>query len=447
MANVQDKYRSKLVTPQEAVKVVKSYDMVQYNSYNGVPPNLDQALAARRDELQGVVINTSIAMYPLFTITSDPSQEHFIYDSWHASAADRKLAEAGNFFYVPFLYYEMPLFFERESLMDVTMLQVSPMDELGYFNLGPSVGHAKCVLDTARTVIVEVNQRMPVVCGESGHQVHIDEVDLVVEGDNQPLFEIPVKEAGEVDRKVAGLVMEQIEDGACLQLGIGAMPNAVGQMIADSDLQDLGVHTEMMVDAYVKMAEAGRVTGKRKVTDPGKMTFTFALGTQALYDYIDRNPVCMSRPVIETNRPDRIALNPKVIAINNAIEIDLFSQINSESSGTRHISGTGGQVDFMLGAYMSQGGKGIICMSSTFTDKKGNLVSRIRPTLSPGTIVTVPRTIAHWVITEYGAVSLKGRSTWQRAEAVVSIAHPQFRDDLIKEAQQMGIWRRTNRII
>jgi len=446
MADFKDKYKSKLVTAEEAVKVVKSHDMVQYNSYNGVPPNLDRALAARRDELQGVVINTSIAMFPLYTIKSDPSQEHFIYDSWHASAPDRKLAEAGNFFYVPFLYYEMPLFFERESIMDVAMLQVAPMDEQGYFNLGPSVGHAKNVLDVTPTVIVEVNQRMPVVCGESGHQVHIDEVDLVVEGDNQPLFEIPVKEAREVDRQVAALAMEQIEDGACLQLGIGAMPNAVGQMIADSDLKDLGVHTEMMVDAYVKMAEAGRVTGKRKVTDPGKMVFTFALGSQALYEYIDRNPLCISRPVIETNRPDRIALNPKVVAINNAIEIDLFSQINSESSGTRHISGTGGQVDFMLGAYMSQGGKGIICMSSTFTDKQGNLVSRIRPTLPPGTIVTVPRTIAHWVITEYGAVSLKGRSTWQRAEALVSIAHPKFSDDLIKEAQQMGIWRRTNRL-
>ncbi len=241
--------------------------------------------------------------------------------------------------------------------------------------------------------------------------------------------------------------MEQVEDGACLQLGIGAMPNTVGELIAGSDFQDLGVHTEMLADAHVRMAEAGRLTGARKVTDRGKMTYTFALGSQFLYDFIDRNPQCISRPVLETNRPDRIALNPKVIAINNAIEIDLFSQTNSESSGTRHISGTGGQVDFMLGAFMSEGGKGIICMSSTFTDKKGNLSLPHLPYLVTGHYRY--RAADHGPLgyhTEYGAVCLKGRSTWQRAEALVSIAHPTFRDELVQAAQKMGIWRRTNRI-
>jgi acyl-CoA hydrolase len=170
------------------------------------------------------------------------------------------------------------------------------------------------------------------------------------------------------------------------------------------------------------------------------------MGSQFLYDFIDRNPLCISRPVLEVNSPHLIARNPKVIAINNAIEIDLFSQINSESAGIRHISGTGGQVDFMLGAFMSQGGKGIICMTSTYKDKQGQVKSRIRPTLSPGTIVTVPRTIAHWVVTEFGAVNLKGRSTWQRAESLISVAHPDFREDLIREAQKMNIWRRSNRI-
>lgn len=446
MASFQDKYRSKLVTAEEAVRVVESGQMVQYNSFNGVPPVLDRALAARRDELEGVIINTSVVLFPLYTISSDPSQEHFIYDNWQASGVDRKLADAGNYYYVPTLYYEMPMIYEREKMMDVVMLQVSPMDEKGYFNFGPSVGHSKSIIDAGRRVILEVNQNMPVVCGETGHQVHIDEIDLIVEGDHQPLFTVPGKKASDVDRKIADLVMELIEDGACLQLGIGAMPNAVGEMIAQSDLKDLGVHTEMLADAHVRMAEAGRLTGACKVTDRGKITYTFALGSQFLYDYIDRNPQCISRPVIQTNRPDRIALNPKVIAINNAIEIDLFSQTNSESSGTRHISGTGGQVDFMLGAYMSEGGKGIICMSSTFTDKQGDQVSRIRPTLPPGTIVTVPRTVANWVVTEYGAVCLKGRSTWQRAEALVSIAHPRFRDELIKAAGDMGIWRRSNRI-
>ncbi len=446
MNDIQRKYRSKLITPEEAVKTVKSHDMVQYNSFNGVPPGLDRALAARKDELEGVIINTSIVLFPLYTISADPEGRHFLYDNWHASGVDRKLAQAGNFYYVPFLYYEMPIFLEREKPMDVAMLQVAPMDEQGNFNFGPSVAHAMAVINAAKTVIVEVNRNMPVVCGETGHAVNIDEVDYIVEGDNQPLFTVPPAKAAETDRKIAKLVMEQIEDGACLQLGIGAMPNMVGELIAESDLKNLGVHTEMLADAHVLMAEAGRITGMNKETDRGKMTFAFAMGSQFLYDFIDRNPLCISRPVLEVNSPHLIARNPKVIAINNAIEIDLFSQINSESAGIRHISGTGGQVDFMLGAFMSQGGKGIICMTSTYKDKQGQVKSRIRPTLSPGTIVTVPRTIAHWVVTEFGAVNLKGRSTWQRAESLISVAHPDFREDLIREAQKMNIWRRSNRI-
>ncbi|HZK43406.1 MAG TPA: acetyl-CoA hydrolase/transferase C-terminal domain-containing protein [Syntrophomonadaceae bacterium] len=438
-------YKEKLVKPEQAVLEVKSHDFVQYNSYNGIPPTLDKALSMRRDELTGVVINTSVTLYPLHTVTSDPSGEHFIYDNWHASVHDRKIADqTGNYYYVPALYYEMPITFKRKNIMDIVMVQVSPMDENGNFNFGPNTAHARDIIKSAGKVIVEVNHKFPIVLGEDV-SVHISEIDLVVEGENQDLFTIPTVKPKPTDELIAKLIMEEIEDGSCLQLGIGGLPNAVGELIADSDLKDLGVHSEMLTDGFVKMYETGRITGSNKALNRGEMVFSFAMGSQFLYDFIHQNPVCVSYPISHVNTPHMIAKNPKVVAINNSIEVDLFSQINSESSGSRQISGTGGQVDFMLGSYMSEGGKGIICMSSTYTDKEGNLISRIRPTLPEGTIVTVPRTISHYIVTEYGIIDLKGKSTWQRAELLISIAHPNFRDELVKEAQKLGIWRRTNK--
>ena len=439
-------YKEKLVTTDDAVKIVKSGDNVQYNSYNGVPPSLDMALARRRDELRGVIINTSITLSPLYTITSDPGGEHFLYDNWHATAHDRKIAQdSGNFYYVPALYYELPITLKKYRPMDMAMMQVSPMDEEGNFNFGPAVAHARDIIEAVDTVVLEVNENFPVVCGEK-NTVNISEITYVVEGENPDLFTIPLAPPQPSDKLIAQLVMEEIEDGACLQLGIGGLPNAVGELIAHSDLKDLGVHTEMLADGHVKMYETGRITGRHKVINQGKMTYAFAMGSKFLYEFIHQNPVCTSLPVLYVNSPHIIAQNPKVIAINNAIEVDLFSQINSESSGPRQISGTGGQVDFMLGSYMSEGGKGIICMSSTYTDKNGHLISRIRPTLPEGTIVTLPRAITHYIITEYGTINLKGKSTWQRAELLISIAHPHFRDDLVKDAQRLGIWRKTNKI-
>lgn len=445
MDNYQE-YKEKLCSMEEAVRVVNSGDMVQYNSYNGVPPALDRALAGRRDELEDVGINTSVSLYPLYTISSDPEGKHFIYNSWHASGYDRKLAQKGNFYYVPALYHEMPIIYTQKKMIDVVMVQVGPMDKRGYFNFGPSAAHAKVIIDNGKKNILEVNQNMPTAYGGFDEAVHISEVDMVVEGDNQPLFAIPQLKASDIDRRIANLVMNEIEDGACLQLGIGSMPNTVGELIADSDLRDLGVHTEMLADAYLKMFDSGRITGMRKEIDKGKMVYGFAMGSQELYDFIDKNPHCATCPISHINTPHILARNPKVVAINSAIEIDLFSQINSESSGTRHISGTGGQVDFMLGSFMSEGGKGIICMSSTYTNHEGRLSSRIRPTLSLGSIVTVPRTIAHYVITEYGCINLKGKSTWQRAEDLISIAHPKFQDELIRAAENMNIWRKSNKL-
>lgn len=299
----------------------------------------------------------------------------------------------------------------------------------------------------ARTVVVEVNTRSPRCLGGLDESIHISQVSRVVEGPNSQLVQLPEPQAHEADRQIARHVMALLEDGSTIQLGIGALPNIVGEMIAQSDLKDLGVHTEMLADSYVDMYAAGRITGRRKAIDRGKMVYTFAMGSQKLYDFLDDNPAAAIFPVRYTNDPAVIARNPKVVAINNAVEIDLFTQVSSESAGARQISGTGGQLDFMLGAYGSEGGKGLICINSTFRRKDGTTGSRIVPTLSAGTIVTCPRSIVHYVVTEFGCAQMKAKSTWQRTEALIQLAHPDFREPLIKDAEALGIWRRSNKIL
>ena len=249
-----------------------------------------------------------------------------------------------------------------------------------------------------------------------------------------------------VDIAVAQQIVPMIPNGACLQLGIGGMPNAVGSLIAQSDLKDLGVHTEMYVDAFVDIANAGKITGANKAIDKGRQVYAFGAGTKKLYDYLNNNPACMSAPVDYTNDVRTISQLDNFMSINNAVDLDLFGQVNAESAGVKNISGAGGQLDFVLGAYLSKGGKSFICCSSTFMDKKtGQLQSRIRPTLANGSIVTDTRANIHYLVTEYGLVNLKGLSTWQKAEAIISVAHPDFRDQLIADAEKMNIWRRSNK--
>ena len=287
---------------------------------------------------------------------------------------------------------------------------------------------------------------MPRCHGGSEANVHISQVSYIVEGNNPQIGELGAGgPATEVDKKVAELIVDQIPNGACLQLGIGGMPNAVGSLIAESDLKDLGVHTEMYVDAFVDIAKAGKITGAKKNIDRYRQAYGFGAGTKKMYDYLDENPELMSASVSYTNDIKNIAALDNFISINNCVDLDLFGQISSETSGTKHISGAGGQLDFVLGAYMSNGGKSFICCSSTFTDKQGVVHSRIRPTLVEGSVVTDTRANTHYIVTEYGMVNVKGLSTWQKAEAIISVAHPDFRDELIKEADKMHIWRKSNK--
>lgn len=446
--NYSAEYQRKLTPVDEAVKAVRSGDLVHYGEFMMNSAYLDAALAKRVEELHDVNIRTTTCPFAPKTVLADPERKHFIYNDWHCSGVSRKLHDRNLCNYIPLTYHEANSFFYRGYVdVDVAMIKVAPMDKHGFFNFGTSCSMTPNACDAARTVIVEVNQHVPQCLGGNRESIHISEIDCIVEGDNQPMPQLPELPISDTDKKIAGLVMEQIQDGACIQLGIGAMPNAVGAMIAQSDLKDLGVHTEMLVDSFVDMYEAGRVTGRRKQLDKCKMAYTFAMGTNKLYEFLDNNPACAIYPVEYTNDPYVIGQNDNVVGINNAIEVDLYGQVASESAGIRHISGTGGQLDFISGSYISKGGKGLICLTSTFKDKDGNLQSRIKPILTPGAIVTVPRSINFYVITEYGVAMLKAKSTWQRAEALINIAHPDLRDELIKEADKMNIWVRSNKII
>lgn len=440
-------YAQKLVSADEAVKVVRSGDWVDFGWCVTTPDALDQALARRTDELEDVKLRGGILLKPLAVFEREDAGEHFCWNSWHMGGLERKLVNRGCAYYSPIRYSELPRYYrEHITPSRVVMMQVAPMDAHGYFNFGPSASHTMAACEKAEKIIVEVNENMPRCLGGFEEGIHISKVDYIVEGDNPPIGELGGGgAASEVDQAVAKLIVEEIPDGACLQLGIGGMPNAVGSLIAQSDLKDLGVHTEMYVDAFVDIAKAGKINGSRKNIDRFRQTFAFGAGTKKMYDYINENPELMSAPVDYTNDVRTISALDNFISINNAVDVDLFGQVNAESAGLKHISGAGGQLDFVLGAYLSRGGKSFICCSSTFKNKQGELESRIVPTLAQGSIVTDTRANIHYLVTEYGKVCLKGLSTWEKTEAIISVAHPDFRDQLIKEAERMKIWRRSNR--
>ena len=439
-------YQQKLTTPEQAVKAVKSGDWVDYGWGTNHPVALDKALAARKDELTDVKVRGGVTMWMPEIAKAEDAGDHFTWNSWHCSGVDRKIIGKGMGFFAPMRYSELPRFYRENVSVDVAMIQVTPMDSHGNFSYALAASHLADMLDKAKIIILEVNRNLPWVYGLTGSEINIADVDFVVEGDNPAVAQLGGGgEPTDVDRAVAKLIVEQIPNGACLQLGIGGMPNTVGSMIAQSDLKDLGVHTEMYVDGFVDMALAGKLTGRNKALDKGRQVYAFAAGTQKLYDYVDRNPAVMAAPVDYTNDVRVLAQLDHFISINNAIDMDLFGQVNAESAGLKHISGTGGQLDFVMGAYLSKGGKSFICMSSTVTGKDGSVKSRIVPTLTPGSIATDPRSCVQYIVTEHGMVNLKGLSTWERAEAVISIADPQFREQLIQDAQKMGIWRRSNK--
>jgi butyryl-CoA:acetate CoA-transferase len=444
MSQAED-YRKKLITAETAASFVKSGDWVDYGFCAGHSFAVDKAIAARAGELTDVKVRGGVTLWMPEIFKIENPGKHFTWNTWHGTGVDRKILDMGCGFYAPIRYSEVPRYYrENVEPIAVAICQVSPLDNHGYFNFGPQVSHQMATFEKSKIKIVEVNKNMPRCLGGYEDSIHITDVDYIVEGPNPALPQLGSAQPTEVDRKVAQMIVEEIPNGACLQLGIGGMPNAVGVMIAESDLKDLGVHTEMYVDAFVDISKAGKITGSKKSIDRFRQTFAFGAGTQKLYDYIHDNPSIAAYPVNYTNNPLVVGQLDNFMSINNAVEIDLFGQVNSESAGTKHLSGTGGQLDFVMGAYRSKGGKSFICLSSIY-GKNGDSKSRIVPTLNNGTIVTDSRTCVQWVVTEYGKVNLKGKSTWERAESLISIAHPDFRDELIKTAEDLKIWRKSNK--
>lgn len=442
--DVREEYRARLRTPEQAVELVKSGDWVDYASNICFPQLLDAALAGRRDELSDVKIRGNLLFGPIQAVEVDPGREHFIYNSWHCSGYERKLCDKNLCNFIPMIFRNLGWYYTNFLTVNVAMMAVTPMDKHGYFNFSCATGVAKAILDKADIVILEVNEHLPRIYGGFDECIHISEVDAVVEGEHPPLPEFPIAEASAEDRAIAAHIVPHIVDGATLQLGIGTMPNVVGAMISDSDLKDLGMHTELCGDAYLRMFEAGKLTNRRKSFQKDKGVTGLVFGSRALYDWVDENPSVIVEPLSFVNDPAVIARHDNMISINSCISVDLYGQICAESAGLRQISGTGGQLDYLTGASMAKGGKAFICMTSSFVDKKGERHSRVLPHFD-GDIVTDPRSQAFWIVTEYGAENLAGCSTWERAEKLVSLAHPDFRDELIAAADAQRIWRRSNK--
>ena len=421
------------ISCEQAATFVRSGMWLDYGAGLGQPDVFDKALAARGESLENVKIRSCLSMRPRAVAEGDGGGNHFFLFSWHFSGYDRKRHDAGRCNYMPLNLGEVPDYYRRFlAPVDIAILKTCPMDENGYFNFSAANLWHRAVVESAKMVIVEVSRGLPYVYGD-GNGAHLSEVDYIVEGDHEPAPELPNPPPTEIDRTVARLIASEIDDGACLQIGIGGMPNAVCKLLLESGVRDLGVHTEMLTDGIAELYQAGRITGARKTLDPGKIVYTFALGSRALYAVADRNSDLCCNQVDYTNSPHIIMQNDRVVAINNTTQIDLQGQAASESDGHRHISGTGGQLQFVRGAYASKGGKSFICLSSTYC-KQGEPRSRIVLDLTPGNIVTTPRSDVMYVVTEYGMVNLKGKSVAERAKALISIAHPDFREHLERQA-------------
>ena len=428
-----EKYRDKIKSPAEAAKVVKSGDWVDFGFGNGFPELFDEALAARRDELQDVKIRGGLVYRPIIhTIDCDPDRKHFQYYSWHLGGYERKMFTAGRLQFVPMLLRLLPEMYRDYLRVDVAVVPVSKPDEQGYCGLGLANFCWKTIMEKARTVIFEVNENMPCLQGVDGsHRVSLDEADIIMEGQHGPLCTSSYRTPSEADLQIARNVVAEIPNGATLSLGVGTIPFTIAQMLAQSDREDLGCHTGTISDAFLALYKAGKLTNAKKEVKTRLNTWNLASGSQELYDWLQENHQLFYPAELDyVHNPRVIEKISNYISINGGVQLDLMGQENAESVGTRQLSGVGGQLDFLEGAFLSRGGAGYICIESSRVDKKGVRHSNIVPAIAAGSAISGPRALIQNVATEYGVAHLTGLSLKERAQAMLAVAHPDFRAEL-----------------
>lgn len=427
-------YQSRVVSPQEAVKAIKSGNRIFLTGNVSVPQKLLAALVEYAPKLKDVEICQALTVGPADYVT--PAMEgHLRVNTMFISANVRTAVQEGRADFTPVLLSEFPLLFKRGILpLDVAMIHVSPPDEHGFCSLGVEVGLTKSAAESAKVIIAEVNEQMPRTLGDSF--IHVSRLNYIVPV-NYPIPEMPMTEDGNgvVVEKIAGHIAELIPDGATMQMGIGAIPDAVLKYLFNK--KDLGVHSELFSDGVIELVERGVLTSSRKSLHPGKIVAGFILGTKRLYDWVDDNPLIELHRTEYINDPFVIAQNERMVAINSAIEVDVTGQICADSIGPKFYSGVGGQLDFVYGASRSKGGVPIIALPSTTTLKDGTLLSRIVCMLKQGAGVVTSRNHIHYVVTEYGVAALYGKTIRQRAQQLIGIAHPNFRKDLEKQAREL----------
>ena len=426
--NPSELYRQKLTTADRAVDVILPGDRVYVHPGCAAPAVLTEALLRRASSLHDVEI-LHLLTFGKADYTLPQYDGHFRHNGLFLGANVRDAVAAGRADYTPIMLGEIEkLFCSHELPLDVVLMQLSPPDEYGYMSLGVGVDCTLNAARCARHVIAEVNHRMPRTLGDSF--LHVSKVSAIVESD-RPLLELKPEPFTDLQRRIGQHVASLIPDGATLQVGIGGIPDAVLSCLGDK--RDLGIHSEMCSDGVIPLIESGVITGDRKTIHRGKIVVGFVLGTEKLFRFIHENPMFELHPTQYTNDPFIIAQNERMVAINSAIQVDVTGQVCSDSIGTRPYSGFGGQLDFIRGAARSKGGKPIITLPST---AKAGAISRIVPVLDPGAGVVTTRADVHYVVTEYGVAYLHGKTLRQRAEALIAVAHPDFRDELYDFASQ-----------
>ncbi|MBS7647833.1 MAG: acetyl-CoA hydrolase/transferase C-terminal domain-containing protein [Candidatus Bathyarchaeia archaeon] len=446
----KEEYKKKLRSPEDVAKLITPGMWLGMGNLSAIGWLFEKALAERLSELEDIKLWLEIPLKPLKCLEKDKEGRVF---SVYTGFLSEFLRGRPKVYYWPGQLGQYPhLFREGYLKVDVAIKTVTPMDKRGFFNFSTDITYSRAMFESAKIKIVEVNESFPWVPGGYDECIHVSEVDYIIENHEDKIFELPIRPPSDIENKIAENILNILPkplDGLTLQIGIGGLPDAVCRMLEEMGAKDLGVHSEMLSEGIFRLAEAGIITGRKKSFLPGKIVHTFALGSRKMYDWLDHNPMVAGYPSDFVNDIVVIALNHKVVSINSALEVDLTGQVNAESIGPMEFSGVGGQSAWTYApSYRSPKAMppigwpssiSIIALPSTYFDKKTNqLASRIVPMLRLGSAVTTQRTNTMYVVTEYGAAKLKGKSVKERAQELIKIAHPDFREQLTKEAEKLG---------